>query len=427
MNLRQLHLNLLVVFALLAASCGGADDIPGELAFVDDEVTITIWAWAGFGYENLIDEFEAMHPNVSVELRESGYDQHHEGLLAAIEAEGELPDIAAVDAVYLPEFWDVGTGLVDLSSYDAQDRSSLYLDWRWDQGVAPTGEIIGIPTDVGGLALAYRKDLFAQAGLPSEPEDVAAVLETWDDLIDLGMQYGSGGSDGAFLDSAASVFNTRFGQLPGGYVTTDGIANLAEGSPVEVAWAQSIDAINAGVTGSFRQFSPEWNTAMAEGGFAALAAPSWMRGYLAANAPDNAGDWGLVALPEIAGNWGGSQLVIPGRATNPDLAWELVEFLTSESAQFSVFTDFGNFPSTPANYTRPEIDGLTDAFFGDQVVGPIFAESVSQVPVKRLNPGMRLMNNQIVDRLLDYELGDVTEREAWDGIIDELQELDGSG
>ena len=42
MNLRQLHLNLLVVFALLAASCGGADDIPGELAFVDDEVTITI-------------------------------------------------------------------------------------------------------------------------------------------------------------------------------------------------------------------------------------------------------------------------------------------------------------------------------------------------------------------------------------------------
>ena len=45
---------------------------------------------------------------------------------------------------------------------------------------------IGLGTDVGGLAMCYRTDLFEKAGLPTDRDAVSKLWPTWDDFINVG-------------------------------------------------------------------------------------------------------------------------------------------------------------------------------------------------------------------------------------------------
>lgn len=75
--------------------------------------------------------------------------------------------------------------LYDLGAGDIEDQ---YLPWKWKQGVTPSGQMIGFPMDTGPTALFYREDLFKEAGLPSDPEDVTRQINSWDAYADAGEQ-----------------------------------------------------------------------------------------------------------------------------------------------------------------------------------------------------------------------------------------------
>ena len=78
---------------------------------------------------------------------------------------------------------------------------------------------IGLGTDVGGLALCYRKDLFEKAGLPTDRADVdAAIGDTWDGFIELGKKYQTKSGKGHFwVDNATNILNPAQTQLGTGY------------------------------------------------------------------------------------------------------------------------------------------------------------------------------------------------------------------
>lgn len=66
--------------------------------------------------------------------------------------------------------------------------------------------MLGILTDVGGLAIAYRKDLFAAAGLSTDRVAVGKLWLIWDKFFDVGKQY-KAKTGKAFIDNVGtSVF-----------------------------------------------------------------------------------------------------------------------------------------------------------------------------------------------------------------------------
>ena len=74
-----------------------------------------------------------------------------------------------------------------------------------EQAVSADGSsVIGIPTDVGGMALCYRTDLFKAAGLPTDPAAVSALWPTWDDFIKTGQAYVLRDLDGKAISVAAA-------------------------------------------------------------------------------------------------------------------------------------------------------------------------------------------------------------------------------
>ena len=81
---------------------------------------------------------------MSVEVIVAGFDEHHEKLLAGF-VSGEVPDIALLEVGYSSLFKANPQNFVDLTSYGADGLAADFIPFRWEHGVAPTGEIVGIP------------------------------------------------------------------------------------------------------------------------------------------------------------------------------------------------------------------------------------------------------------------------------------------
>ena len=417
---------LLLILSLLAAACSTTADTPAALPFDEsagtgEAVVLTVWAWEGTGHELLIDSFERDHPGVRVELVYSSFDQHHVGLAEALNAGVSVPDVALVEREAAAEFTASPDQFIDLGQFGANEIASGYLPWRWADGKSKEA-IIGIPTDVGGLAFAYRTDLFADAGLPSNPDAVAELFATWDSFIETGEQYVDAGGQGTFLDSVDSVYVTFANQLDVGYVDAEGdpvLGDIGASAP----WDMSLRAIESGIIGPVQQFSPEWNDTIATGNFAVVVAPSWMRSYLAGVAPESEGLWAIAPVPERIGNWGGSQLTIPAGAEHPELAWELIEHLTNADAQIELFRRNGNFPSMPELFDLDEIVGLEDPFFANQSLGDIYVASLQGVPIRATAADERAIRTVYLNALRSVLTGEVDDDDAWRESQDAALEL----
>lgn len=60
-----------------------------------------------------------------------------------------------------------------------------WLDWKTAAATTEDGQLIGYGTDAGPQGVCYRADLFEKAGLPSDRESVAEMLDgSWQDYFD---------------------------------------------------------------------------------------------------------------------------------------------------------------------------------------------------------------------------------------------------
>ena len=408
-------ITLLLALSLVAAACGDDDDAdttaaPGTTAATETTastdtteatdttaapepttapdttealpsgVTLSWWGFGATGLEPRIAEWEAATGN-TVEIKNAGFDEHHEALLTAL-ASGAVPDIGIVEVGYSSLFKANPQVFVDLRDLGAADLEGDFLDWRWEHGVAADGTVTGIPTDVGGMAVAYRWDLFEQAGLPTDRDEVCALWQNdWNDFIDVGAQFVEA-TGIPFFDVAGALYQAVLNQGTNKYYTDDGELIYETSEQNIKAWDLAVKAINANLSANIANFSPEWNAGMANGDFALLMAPAWMMGYIQGQAPDTSGQWDIACMPEGGGNWGGSQLSIPAASENQALAWDLITYVLSSDSQFQVFVENGNFPSIPALYDTPEVREFSNEFFNNAPVGQIYSDSAkSLVPI----------------------------------------------
>ena len=65
-----------------------------------------------------------------------------------------------------------------------------WSEWRWRAASSADGkQLFGVATDMGGLGLCYRSDMFAAAGLPTKRDDVSKMMASWDDYFSAGKQF----------------------------------------------------------------------------------------------------------------------------------------------------------------------------------------------------------------------------------------------
>ena len=171
---------------LVLAACSSSDDGSGTTAVGDldeeEEVTITWWtgqdAEAQDLLEGLAEEYQADHPNVTIEMSTgaSTTDEVLQKLQTGF-ASDTYPDISYAFGNWATELGVSGRTL-DISELVAEPDSG------WDEfpeaataTATVDDKVIGFPAVVDNLGLIYNTELFDEAGLDYPTEDW-----TWDDF-----------------------------------------------------------------------------------------------------------------------------------------------------------------------------------------------------------------------------------------------------
>ena len=367
-----------------------------------EQITLTIWTFGEVIQPGLQREYQKLHPEIKIIPIKNDVDPLHQKTILSCQTGGPA-DIIAFEVPY-SGYWRTGNRpscFQDLrqmktsgtnaaagvpAGLSANDIKKNYLPWRWEQGVAFNDSVIGIPTDVGGLQVAYRTDLFKKAGLPTDRVAVSKLWPTWDAFIATGKKYvakltpAEKKAGKGFIDDAGSIYAAVMNQGTVKYYQpdgTDGGKLVYKTNPqIKKAWDTTVKALESGIGARLGQFTSDWNIGMNKGAMATILAPAWMLDYIKKQAPDTKGKWDIADLPVGGGNQGGTELGIPSYSKNKQAAYDFLTWYLAPEQQLKVFKTYGLFPSTSVLYDDAALLDYKDEFFSNAPVGAIYTRGV---------------------------------------------------
>lgn len=397
------------------AACSGGDD--------DGTITLSVGLFGDFGFGPLYEEYTKLHPEIEFEERIAEFADHHTNLTTHLATGSGTADVEAVEVGYISQYTAQPDRFHNLLDLGADDLEGQWLDWKWQQALSKDGEsLIGLGTDVGGMAMCYRRDLFEAAGLPVERDEVSALwAESWEDYVNVGRRYSEATGGDYFFESSGNMFRAMVEQADEGVYDREDNLVVESNPAIGEAWDLTVQAIEAGMSNRLQAWTPEWNAGFGEGTFATIICPAWMTSYIETNAPDSAGQWDIATVPGGAGNMGGSHLVLPAQGDHPEEAYAFLEWLTAPEQQLKVFESTGNFPSTPELYEDEALTGMTKAYFNDAPVGQIFTAAAQAVEPQYQGPLQGDVLATIGQGLGRIEDGSQTPEEAWTQVLSDLE------
>ncbi|GAA1561631.1 ABC transporter substrate-binding protein [Kribbella lupini] len=402
----------------LALTAGGAAAATGltgcgsrsSLGAADE---LSLWAWTGSVNDDLIAQASKGIPGApgkKVALTRIGGD-YKTKLLTSLAGKSMVPDIVGLNddvATYFPN----ADQFLDLHELGADQVKGDFLEWKWKLGITPDNRMMAFPMDTGPTALFYRRDIFAKAGLPTEPGDVAAAAPDWSSYIELGKKLKQAVPGAAITDNITSIYAYALAQLPKRYMTVDG-QYIGNGDHIRQAWDLSVRVVKEGLSANAQSGSTDANAVITNGRLAAFVGAVWWAQLGPKNAaPESKGNWRVTPAPGGPGNRGGSFLAITKYCKDPEAAFKFITWLESAQNQAQSFLDPVLFPSTPASYADPKMTGA-DPFFGGQRIVDVFAESAKKYPGTYFSPYDSIINKPITAELVNVEIGAKSSDQAW--------------
>ncbi|HEY7018113.1 MAG TPA: ABC transporter substrate-binding protein [Gaiellaceae bacterium] len=403
----------LVVTGMVASTASGGRQ---------DKITLRVGLFGDFGYHDLYTKYEATHPNIDIKEDIESYPDHHANLAKHLAVNSGADDIESVEVGFIAQFKSQPNLFVNLKKMGANSLQKQWLGWKWQQSIAPNGAQIGLGTDVGSLAICYRRDLFKRAGLPTSRAAVSKLWPTWQQFIATGKRFQKHSPKGvSFFDAGSNVFNAIIGQLNPAYYNSHGKVIVGSNPKVKAAWKLTMQGVQAHESAGLAAFSNDWNTGYKKGTFATVTCPAWMMGYIQGQAPKTKGKWDVAAVPGGGGNWGGSFLTIPKQGSHTKEAYDLAKFLTSPASEAYIFKHTGNLPSQPALYRSKAVTGFKNPFFNNAPVGKIFTDSAKKLKPQVTGPHQGDIQTAVSNAIQRVEQRKQSPDKSWKQFLKDVQ------
>jgi cellobiose transport system substrate-binding protein len=414
------------VLAATAVACGG-DDSEGEGQ--SGPITLTVDVFGEFGYDQLYKQYEASHPNIKIRQRKvSSLDDYRPRIQQWMSTNSGAGDVVALEEGILPTYMQQRNKFVNLFDYGGRELQSNYLPWKWQMGLSPDGnQLVGLGTDIGPLAMCYRKDLFEKAGLPTERAEVAKLWPNWDGYYNTGVRFQREVPGTKWLDGPTAIWRTTLLQNAGagqGISFFDRSDNLVvETNPaVKQSFDTTLRFSQAKMTADMTIFTPPWQNALKRDTFATVPCPSWMLGGIEQfSAGFGKGKWDVTQIPGGSGYWGGSWLAVPKQSDHPREAADLAKFLTSPQGQVGAYKDKNTFPSSPQAAKDPAVAQATSEYFSGAPTGQMFTEMASKVKPVYLGPKNEEVRQAMENILIAVGQGKVPADQAWTRAVEEAK------
>ncbi|MUK87393.1 extracellular solute-binding protein [Ornithinibacillus sp. L9] len=145
----------------------------GELAGEVEFMTISLLPAFEDYLNNLKDEFESMHPDVTVTINDVPYDQVEQIILTSASS-GDLPDVMNLNTEFVKKIGAMGA-LVNMDEA-AADVKDTFFEGLWNTG-GVNGTVYALPWYTTTSGLIYNPDILAEAGFDAPP---TTFEEAWE-------------------------------------------------------------------------------------------------------------------------------------------------------------------------------------------------------------------------------------------------------
>jgi multiple sugar transport system substrate-binding protein len=325
-------------------------------------------------FRRLLDRFEREHPGITVrdETLPSSTDEQHQFYVINLEGGSRDFDVLSMDVIWVPEFARAGW-LTDLGGMlPKSDRDKFFPGPM--KAVTFEGSVYAIPWYIDAGVLYYRKDLLDRYGFRPPA--------TWDELVRTAQYitkrepglYGFIWQGKQYEGLVCNALEYFWGN--GGRILEDGKVVIDSAQNVRALGFMRDLIAKYGVTPPLVTTATEEPTRHIFGSGRAVFMRNWPYAWNIFDKPGSAvkGKVGVAPLPSFPPNpsvstLGGWQLGVNRYARHPRLAKELVQFLTSPSAQKTLALTIGYKPTRMSLYhdrdlmkAQPFIAGLYDIF-----------------------------------------------------------------
>jgi ABC-type glycerol-3-phosphate transport system substrate-binding protein len=394
---------------------------------------ITLWGWSYDAMQStgLVDDFQKEYPDIQLDFVKYSSTDTYQNLQLAISAGTGAPDVVQIENSHLAQFVDID-GLMDIT-----DRVQPYIPlmnaYKWVDAVKD-GKYYAMPWDSGPVVLYYRRDVFKAAGLSDVPDDVSAMVATWDKYLETCTTIKDKTGKNCFAFSRANndarIYEIALWQQGLGYYDKDG--NVTVDSAQNVATLETLGKFwNPMVVSEEQAWTDPWYAELnsPDNSVASIVEASWMGIFLKTwIAGGTAGMWGVAEMPTFAdgqvraANDGGSTLAISSQSQNPDAAWAFIEYMLGrDDSQLRMFayTDF--LPSLETTYT----DALfyePDTFFGSEMTRQLYLKVAKEIPTAYVyGPNYQLMNGYVATAIQEYATGKSSAADALKAAADRIR------
>ncbi|MFI6284146.1 extracellular solute-binding protein [Streptomyces sp. NPDC051018] len=346
MRIRPLPPAVALVSALALAGCG---IIPGT---GEDQRTVRIWLMKDSVSDDFLDrfakDFEKNHPSVKLEFTFQDWTGIGKKVHAALEGD-DTPDVIEVGNTQVAQYAETDA-LTNLTLESVRDLGSD----EWLPGLAEPGNIngsqYGIPWWAANRVVIYNKDLFDREGV-KPPKSYA-------EWIDITKKLNRGGTQGIYLPGQDWYTLAGFIWEEGGELATetDGDWIGALDSPEALRgmkFYKKLQALGKGPKNADERTPPQAGV-FAKGDVAQLIDTPGAAAQIVKNNPALKGKLGYFPIPGKSGKesgavfTGGSDLIIPKKASERGAAIDVVTELASERWQTDLAQTMNYVPNKEA-------------------------------------------------------------------------------
>ncbi|SOD58897.1 carbohydrate ABC transporter substrate-binding protein, CUT1 family [Streptomyces zhaozhouensis] len=345
---------VLAALAVAATACGGDDGGDGG-GGADGELSGTVTYWDTSNeteaavFEAVAKEFEDLHPGVTVDYVNVGFDDAQNRFKNAAGA-NEAPDVMRTEVAWVADFASLGY-LYPLDDTAALEDQEDFLAEPW-ASTQYDGQTYAVPQVTDTLALFYNKALLEEAGV-EVPETLDQIREDADALEETGATplYVRGDDPYWFLPF---LYGEGGDLVDAGdqRVTIDDEAGVA-------AFEQMNDLVESGV--AITDTSDGWENMMsgfADGSLAMMINGPWA----IADARNALGDdLGVAPVPgggaQQGSPLGGWNYGVYAGTPDADASFEFVKYMSSAETQARITEELSLLPTRESVYAEPAVEG----------------------------------------------------------------------
>lgn len=315
----------------------------------------------------------------------------------------DIPDVVQLNYSELPEFAEAGV-LTDLAPYAKAYVSNV-------TGAAKTlmkynGKELAFPYEVKEKLWFYRTDMFDKAGIK------VADVKTQDDFIAAGKKLQAAYPKSFIWNAAANPQQYQWDMIVSGngaqYSTKSPCAITVGTDKGTAAAFTAMKALRTSgvVDTAHDDFTPEWQSGLADGTIASTLGASWLPTFLQQYAPDLAGKWGVTTWPEIGGATGGSEaggsiFVIMDSSKHKQAAADFLgsSLMTAKGTAEFMKTETGYIPNVTSLLNSSAVQN--NAYFGTSLI-KAFVESSKTYKVFPFDPAANKETTVLSAQLANY-------------------------